>query len=376
MKKWSILLGLIVLILIGGYLGLSYYGVKLIQPQLQKMLGPGFTLKEIQVRLTHLSMKGIQYEGLHTKKKYLWIEEIKIYPAILSLFIGPLRIKDFTIREPSLSFYRTKEGVFVGPWAVPEKKEKREPPGDQVQKERERVFLKIDRLRIQKGSVDFEDWKPGEPPAQLKLNEIDLEMKEIQYPFHSTRSPIDLKGRLKGKTKKDGEILTKGWINLKTTDMETSLNVREMDVKVFEPYYRKKVSAEIGSGYMAMDTKITLKEKIIDAPGKLELAHLHIRGEEGTVFWIPAKTLISLLKEKGDRIEVSFHMKGSIEDPKFSLQETLLTRIALSLLEALGVPIKGVGEEILEKTIKGEKGLAEELRYLEREFKKKKEKKQ
>jgi hypothetical protein len=372
MKKWSILLGLIVIILIGGYLGLSYYGVKLVQPQLQKMLGPGFTFTEIQVRLTHLSMKGIQYEGLHTKKKYLWIEEIKIYPAILSLFIGPFRIRDVTIREPSLSFYRTKEGVFVGPWAVPEKKEKREPPGDQEEKERERVFLKIDRLRIQKGSVDFEDWKPGEPPAQLKLNEIDLEMKEIQYPFHSTRSPIDLKGRLKGKTKKDGEILTKGWINLKTTDMETSLNVREIEVKVFEPYYRKKVSAEIGSGYMAMDAKITLKEKMIDAPGKLELTDLHIKEGEGTVFWIPAKTLVSLLKERGDRIQASFHLKGSVEDPKFSLQETLLTRIALSLLEALGVPIKGVGEEILEKTIKGEKGLAEELRYLERQFKKKK----
>jgi hypothetical protein len=368
MKKWSILLGLIVIILIGGYLGLSYYGVKLVQAQLQKMLGPGFTLKEIQVRLTHLSMKGIQYEGLHTKKKYLWIEEIKIYPAILSLFVGPLRIRDFSIREPSLFFYRTKEGVFVGPWAVPKKEEREEPPGDQEQKEREHVFPKIDRLRIQMGSVDFEDWKPGEPPAQLKLSEIDLEMREIQYPFHSTRSPIELRG----KTGKDGEILTKGWINLKTTDMETSLNVRQIEVKLFEPYYRKRVSAEIDSGYMAMDAKITLKEKIIDAPGKLELAHLHIKGEEGTVFWIPAKTLISLLKEKGDRIEVAFHMKGSIEDPKFSLQETLLTRIAISLLEALGVPIKGVGEEILEKTIKGGKGLTEELKYLEREFKKKK----
>jgi len=372
MKKWSILLGLIVIILIGGYLGLSYYGVKLVQPQLQKMLGPGFTLKEIQVKLTHLSMKGIQYEGLHTKKKYLWIEEIKIYPAILSLLIGPLRIRDFTIREPSLSFYRTKEGVFVGPWAVSEKKEKREPSGDQGQKEREHVFLKIDRLRIQKGSVDFEDWKPGEPPARLKLRDIDLEMKEIQYPFHSTRSPVELKGRLEGKTKKDGEILTKGWINLKTTDMETSLNVQEIEVRVFEPYYRKKVSAEIDSGYMAMDTKITLKEKMVDAPGKLELTDLHIKEGEGTVFWIPAKTLISLLKEKGNRIQASFHMKGSIEDPKFNLQETLLTRIAISLLEALGVPIKVVGEEILEKTIKGEKGLTEELRYLERQLRKKK----
>jgi len=372
MKKWSVLLGLVVIILIGGYLGLSYYGVKLIRPQLQKMLGPGFTLKEIQVRLTHLSMKGIQYEGLHTRKKYLWIEEMKVYPAILSLFFGPLRIRDVTIREPSLSFYRTKEGVFVGPWAVPEKKGKGEPRGDQEQKEREHVFLKIDRLRIQKGSVDFEDWKQGEPPARLKLSDIDLEMKEIQYPFRSTRSPVELKGRLEGKTKKGGEILTKGWINLKTADMETSLNVREIELKLFEPYYRKKVSAEIDSGSMTMDARITLKEKFIDAPGKLELADLHIKEGEGTVFWIPAKTLISLLKEKRGRIPVSFHMKGSLEDPKFNLQETLLTRVALSLLDAVGVPIKVVGEEILEKTIQGEKGLLEELRHLERQFKKKK----
>ena len=276
MKKWSILSGLFVVILIGGYLGLSYYGVKLVQPQLQKMLGPGFALKEIQVRLTHLSMKGIQYEGLHTKKKYLWIEEIKIYPAILSLFLGPLRVRDVTIREPSLSFYRTKEGVFEGPWAVPEEKGKKEPSGDQEEREEEPVFLRIDRLGIQNGSVDFEDWKQGEPPARLKLSDIDLEIKEIQYPLHSTRSPIEMKGKLAGKTKKGGEIHIKGWINPKTTDMETSLNVREVEVKLFEPYYRKKVSAEIDSGYMAMDAKITLKEKFIDAPGKLELVHLQI----------------------------------------------------------------------------------------------------
>jgi hypothetical protein len=370
MKKWSILLGLFVIILIGGYLGLSYYGVRLIQPQLQKMLGPGFTLKEIQVRLTHLSMKGIQYEGLHTKKRYLWIEEIKMYPAILSLFKGPLRIRAVTVHEPSLSFYRTKEGVFAGPWAFPEEKEKKEPSGDQEQREQERVFLRIDRLGIRNGSIDFEDWKQGEPPARLKLSDIDLEIKKIQYPLQSTRSPVEMKGRLEGKTKKNGEIHIKGWVDLKTTDMETSLDVRELEVELFEPYYRKRVSAEIDSGYMAMDAKITLKEKFIDAPGKLELVALHIKEGEGTVFWIPAKTLGSLLKEKGDRIQVSFHMKGNLQDPKFNLQESFLTRIAISLLEAVGVPIKVVGEEVLEKRIKGEKGLIEEFRSLERQFKK------
>jgi hypothetical protein len=31
---------------------------------------------------------------------------------------------------------------------------------------------------------------------------------------------------------------------------------------------------------MAMDARITLKEKFIDAPGKLELAQLHIKEEK------------------------------------------------------------------------------------------------
>jgi len=165
----------------------------------------------------------------------------------------------------------------------------------------------------------------------VKLNEIDLEMKEIQYPFHSARSPVDLKGKADG----GGEIVAKGWINLKTKEMETSLSVREVDVRVFEPYYRKTVTAEIDSGYIAMDSRIGLKEKMIDVPGKLELTRLHVKEGKGAVFWIPADKLISLLKEKGDRIQISFHLKGKIEDPKFSLQEALLTQIALSLLKVL-----------------------------------------
>jgi uncharacterized protein (DUF39 family) len=64
-----------------------------------------------------------------------------------------------------------------------------------------------------------------------------------------------------------------------------------------------------------------------------------------------------------------------VENPQFSLQETFLTQVAISLAQALGIPIKVVGKEILEGTLKGEKGLAEELKSIESLFKKKKEKK-
>ena len=107
----------------------------------------------------------------------------------------------------------------------------------------------------------------------------------------------------------------------------------------------------------------------------MDLINLHIREGEGTVLWIPAKTLVSLLEKKGHEIKVRFHVKGDMDSPQFNLQETLLTQIGISIAEALGVPIKVLGEEILKDTLKGEKGIVEGLKSIEELFKKKKEKK-
>ncbi len=100
----------------------------------------------------------------------------------------------------------------------------------------------------------------GEPPAQIQLRELDLELKNIQYPFISSHSFIELKGKMKGR-KKEGNIYTEGWIDLKNMDMETSFKVQEIDIKIFEPYYRKRVSAEIEAGHIDMEAKIGVKEK-------------------------------------------------------------------------------------------------------------------
>jgi len=169
---------------------------------------------------------------------------------------------------------------------------------------------------------------------------------------------------MRGKAQ-EGSIAVKGWIDAKTMDMETSLEIREVEIKTFEPYYRKRVTAEIESGTLDIESRIGVKERRIDAPGELDLINLHIKEGGGTVLWIPAETLISLLEKKGHRIKGKFHVKGNVENPQFNLQETFLTQVAISLVQALGIPIKVVGEEVLQGTLKGEKGF----------FKRKKEKK-
>jgi hypothetical protein len=374
MKKWFVIIGIIVILLIGAYFIASYYAVKFIQARLQQVLGPGLTIAEIEIKPTCLSIKGIRYEDPLSKRRIFLIEEMRVYPDLYSFLKGTLRIRECMILRPSFFFYRSREGHFIGPLTIMgEREEDKEISDEKERKEKESIPIKINRFRIRNGSVDFEDRKMGEPPAQIQLRELDLELKNIQYPFISSHSFIELKGKMKGR-KREGNIYTKGWIDLKNMDMETFFKVQEIDIKILEPYYRKRVSAEIEAGHINMEAKIGVKKRMIDAPGQLELVDLQMK-EGGTLLWIPAKILVSFLKKKGNRIQIQFHVKGNMDDPQFSLQETFLTRVAVSLAGTLGIPIKVVGETMIGGTGKGAEGLIEGLKSIEKLFKRKKEEK-
>ena len=375
MKKWFILIGIFAVLLIGGYFVLTFYAVKFIQPRLQTVMRTGFTLEEIKLKTTYLSARGIQYEDPVSKQRFFQAGELRIYPSLLSLLKKSLHIKELTVLRPSFFFYRSREGRMIGPWVTTKKEgEEKEISEKEGKKGGEAVEVRIDRIRIQKGTIDFEDSKVGDPPSQMKLRELDFEIGDIRYPLASLHSPVELNGKMEGKAQ-EGSIAIRGWIDVKTMDMEASLEIREIEVKTFEPYYRKRVTAEIESGTLDMDSRIVVKEKRVDAPGEMDLINLHIKEGGGNVFWIPAETLVSLLEKKGHRIKAKFHVKGNVENPQFSLQETFLTQVAISLAQALGIPIKVVGEEGLHGTLKGEKGLVEGLQSMEGLFKKKKEKK-
>jgi len=353
MRRWLILTGIVLLLLTGAFFLLSYVGVKLIESQLQKAAEPGLTIAGMKIKPTHLALTGIRYEDPTSHERMLQVEEMRIYPSLLSSLRGRVGIREWRLIQPSFFFLRSRDGVWTGPWPPQgggkEEGRPKEGSDNRAGKEEKPYSIKIDRVQIKNGTLDIRDEKTGGAPAEFHIKNLDLDLEEVQYPLFSAHSPLELKGKLKGPTK-EGSLYAKGWIDLKTIDMDTSLILREIEVKTFEPYYRKRVSAEISSGVSNMDAKIQVKNRRMDAPGELEFVDLKIgEGSEtsGTVFYIPAKTLISLLKDKGNRIKLKFHVKGDIDDPKFNLQESFLTRMAISLAEALGLPIRTVGEEAL-----------------------------
>ncbi len=378
MRKWVPVLGIGLLLLLTGYFVLSFYAVKFINAELKESLGPGMVIGDVKVRMTYLAVKGVQYEDPKLRRTMLQIDEIRIYPSLFSSLLGTLRIREWTMLRPAFTLVRSRDGVWAGPWILFERmgkkrEEKRDKTPDNKEREAKPFQIEVDRFRVRDGRVDIEDRKVSGPPALIRLREVNFDLEEIKFPLTSARSPVDFQGKLKG-PKKDGVIASKGWIDLKTTDMDALLNLRETELKIFEPYYRKNVTAEIESGTLNMEAKIVIKDGMIDAPGELDLVDLRMK-EDGTFFYVPAKTMVSLLKNRKNQIHVRFHVKGKMDDPQFNLREDFLTRVALSMAETLGLPIKVVGGEVLGGTVKGAKGLVEAVRSVEELFKPKKEKK-
>ena len=370
-KKWFILGGILIVFLIGGYFLLSFYAVKLVQAHLQRGMGAGVTGNEVRVNPTYLSVQNVEYEDPQSKQKLLKIEEVRVYPSVYSFLKGTPGIDKFRLIKPTFLFSRSREGAWSGP-VPPVGKEARPVPDEAKERKRDTFQIEIRKIQIQDGSLDLEDLRFGGPPVRIQVSRLDFEIEDICYPMVSRPSPFELKGTIKG-TSKEGRLWVRGWINLETLDQETSLKIEGMDIKTLEPYYRKRVSAEIESGLVGLESKISIKERIIDAPGYVELVDLRLK-EEGTFFWIPAKTLISLLKDKGNRIRARFHVRGNLDDPKFNLQESALNRIAFSMAEALGLPIKGAGELIFGGAEKGTEGLSEGIKSLGELFKKREKK--
>lgn len=368
MRKWIIIFGIVVIILISAYFTLSFFAVRLIQGQIQKFIGPGLTIKWIKLKPTYLSVGGIRYENPKFKKIFFEVEEIKIYPYIFSLLRKSIKINRILINRPYFKIYRSDQGKIFLPLPLIESRPKEEK--EDKEGKLHQINIYIENLSIENGRVHFEDEKTLTPPAKIEFDALRLSIDNIHYPLISTNSPINLDTKMKGKGM-DGTLGVRGWVDIKSMDVETELKVRNIEIKVFEPYYKKKVSAEIEKGYINMDTKISIKNKIIDAPGEMEIVDLKIN-ENGSIFYVPAKILISRLKDRSNRIKLKFHVSGDMNDPKFSISESLLRRVGLSLAETLGIPIKIVGEKIIEGTGLSAEKFIEGIKKIEELLKRKK----
>ena len=354
-RPWLLISGSVVIILsIAAFLAFQF-SVQKLKGQVEKTLGPYGEVREIRVGLNGLEIIGIRIRAPHrenvSEQQTQWpaedqlrAERILLVPSIFDLLSARVVLRTIRIEGAYLSMLRTKNGQMqVLPSLLDDPKSSEKtgkndngevPPGSQV---------KIGKIELIDASIDFFDASIRKNPLKLRLEKINANVRNLQLPELKGQSEVNIDGVLKG-IHQNGKITINGSIELSSKESELSARLRGIELVTLQPYLIKASESGVKKGILDLDLKSSIRKGRLNAPGTLTLSDLELTSSSssGALMGMPRNAALSMMKDRNGKISVKFVLEGDINDPRFSLNETLSTRIGHSLANALGISIEGL----------------------------------
>jgi hypothetical protein len=275
-------------------------------------------------------------------------ERVTIVPSLRSFFSGTPRILSVTIEGPYLSVVRTKSGKLL---AVPSLLR-----GKEQDAQKQAASVLIGSITCRDAAVDLFDDTVGPPRRKIRMEGIQAMVKDIDAPALANRSAFALTGTVKG-SRQDGQLDISGWASIATRDSSVKASLKSIELTGLQPYIAKAGDVRITGGTLDLELVSEVRDKRLKAPGKVTLTDLKLapaKGLLGTFMGVPRGAVLTLLRDRGGRITLDFVLEGDIDNPRFSLNETLSKKLALSMSESLKV---GIGNVARGAGSLGEKGV-------------------
>jgi hypothetical protein len=258
---------------------------------------------------------------------------VAVVPSLRSVLSGHYRVNSITIVQPYLSGLRTKDGKLL---VVPSLLASSLPA------------VIIGRITLQDGVVELLDATVARPPLKIRLEQIQATVRDVVVPALKGRSRFDLTGVVKG-VQRDGRATVAGWAEIATKDSWVKTQLRSVDLVALQPYLIKTDETGVQKGTLDLDLESDVSKNWLKAPGKVTISDPELapaKGVFGTFMGVPRGAVVAFLKNKGNKITVNFVLEGDINNPHFSLNEALITRLASSMAETLGVSLGGVAKGV------------------------------
>jgi hypothetical protein len=171
-------------------------------------------------------------------------------------------------------------------------------------------------------------------------------VRDVVTPMFTEKSRLDLTRVLKG-VQRDGAVTLAGWAEFATKDSSVRSTFRSVDLLALQPYLIKAHEPRVQRGTLDLDLQSDVSKDRLKAPGKLTISGLELvqgKGAFDTFMGLPRDFVVASLKNKENKITVNFVLEGDVNDPGFSLNEALTTRLASSMAETLGGESRRGGE--------------------------------
>ncbi len=355
MKRWQVIVVAVVVALgmavIAGY----RMGVRILQARIVDALGPGSRLTELNVNWFSIEILGLSIDAPKgwPAARTLEAERITIVPDLRTLFSDQIRISSIVVDKPYLSMLRNPGKLIMVP-SLTEKEKQAKAADSESGAAR---ALTISTIELKGGSLDLYDATVSRPPLKVRMEEIEAVIRDVAVPA-AEKTRFEIGGIVKG-VKRDGRAKLSGWVGPGARDSSSRVLLEAVDLVPLQPYLIKKNEAQVARGTLDLNLASEVRNNNLDGKGKIVLQDLELARSGGyfdTFMGLPRNAVINFLKDNHNAIDVDFTLKGNTNNPSFSLNENLSTRIAMSMANQLGVSIRGVAEGLSTLGRKGAEG--------------------
>jgi hypothetical protein len=353
MSRRLLILAFALALVLAALLGAYHVALQRLDGALRQALGPRASVGAIELGLTGLTVR-----DLHVAAGPGWPADeelhagaVRVRPDLASAFSGAWRVQRIEVEDARLVLLRTREGrlrllpsmLEAAPAATPAAS-----AGARSKK------VLIDHVELRNAKVDLFDASLKLPrPHRVQLADLNASLDTLAVPAFDQAMKIDLEAVFKGPVH-DGRLALKGKLTPATKDAQMHGELHGADLLALQPYLLKVADGGVKKGRLDLEMDARVQAQKLKAPGLLTLTGLELNdgsGVMGRFAGMSRQAALASLR-KHDRIELNFTLEGRLDDPGFSVNDSLAMRFATGLADALGVSMEGVVEGV-EKVFKG-----------------------
>lgn len=326
-------------------LGAWRYLLVTLEQQVLAALGPESSLQSIEIRWPGV----VAVTGLRVTAPEGWpapetlrAERVEVTPDLRTLSSPRVHIRKVEVHGAYLSVRRSTEGRLE---LLPSLVQRATQAQGDAAADSGVAFADI---AFHDAQLDFYDASIRRPPLQLRLDAVQAQLLDLRVPERDTRSALSLRATVKGPAH-DGQLALDGWLVFATRESDLRVTLRGVDLVALEPYLVKPNEASVRRGRLDLDLHSTVSGRQLRAPGTLVLSGLELASRSGvknTFMGVPRKAVLTALAAGDDSISLDFTLEGDLDNPRFSLNETLSVRVAVGMAESLGVGLVDIVKDV------------------------------
>lgn len=362
-----ILLASAALVALGGLAVL--FAAKTLKTQVEQALGPASEIGAIVLRWNAVEISDLRIKAPPgwPAAETLRASRITVTPDLGSLLAGKVRVAAIVIEAGYVSALRGTDGKLR---VVPSLLARPAPEGAQGSAA---PPVAIGRIELRNSAVSFYDATlrgKRAAPFEIRLENLAAHVTALALPELNEMSQLMLDGSVKG-PRGDGHLHVAGEMRFADLGADIKVQLRDVDLVALQPYLIKAAETGVKRGTLDLDLHATVKNRQLHAPGSITLKQLELDSRGGSFMGMPRNTVVGLMKNRQGLIAAKFVLEGKLDDPQFSLNESLATRFGASVAESLGVSIEGIargagslGQQSLEAVGGAAKGIGQSVKGL------------